>query len=588
MSKHPKGLPTISSEVVHGQSLLAGGKPSPLEVVLAYHKRTKHHPYRYAASLGYLDWANQPDPFRRYAGAELTELPFDREWQSPDYSKLYVANAIATEPLSLISLSRLLRHSLALSAWKQSGTSRWPLRVNPSSGNLHPTEAYLVLPAVEGLSQAPGLYHYAPKAHGLEHRAIIHTNSFRGYLPTAVAGCFLIGLASVHWREAWKYGERAFRYCQHDVGHALAAIRIATATLGWDLRVLEGVPSTAIGAMLGVNRNEDFHDAEREAPELLALVDTRKDNVVMPEGGSDCCRLPTCSEYFGQANRLSAEHVANWDVIEEVSLVTQSDGQTRDITPNTNRSLTRTQFATPPEAGEPSAAEVILKRRSAVAMDGSSFLARADFFRMLSRLVPTKSGDSNECANAMPWDAMTWPSRVQLVLMVHRVSGLASGLYALLRSREHWDDLRASLSDKFSWSEVLADGDDLPLYLLTEGNFQEAAAAVSCGQRIASDGAFSVIMLADYRGSLVEQGAAFYRRLFWETGMIGQILYLEAEVAAMRGTGIGCFFDDSVHALLGLRTDQWQSLYHFTVGGPAHDERLQTLPAYHEVTASSI
>ena len=44
----------------------------------------------------------------------------------------------------------------------------------------------------------------------------------------------------------------------------------------------------------------------------------------------------------------------------------------------------------------------------------------------------------------------------------------------------------------------------------------------------------------------------FYRCLFWEAGMIGHLLYLEAEAAGVRGTGIGCYFDDSVHDLLGI------------------------------------
>ena len=43
----------------------------------------------------------------------------------------------------------ILRYSLGLSAWKQFRASRWSLRVNPSSGNLHPTEAYVVLPERE-------------------------------------------------------------------------------------------------------------------------------------------------------------------------------------------------------------------------------------------------------------------------------------------------------------------------------------------------------------------------------------------------------------------------------------------------------
>ena len=47
----------------------------PLACVVAYHEQTKHRPERYARALGYMDWANQPDPFRRYEGAP--QLPLD-------------------------------------------------------------------------------------------------------------------------------------------------------------------------------------------------------------------------------------------------------------------------------------------------------------------------------------------------------------------------------------------------------------------------------------------------------------------------------------------------------------------------------
>ena len=41
------------------------------DIVFHYHDQTKHDYYRYAASLGYLDWKNQPDPFRRFTGSQL-------------------------------------------------------------------------------------------------------------------------------------------------------------------------------------------------------------------------------------------------------------------------------------------------------------------------------------------------------------------------------------------------------------------------------------------------------------------------------------------------------------------------------------
>jgi hypothetical protein len=120
----------------------------------------------------------------------------------------------------------------------------------------------------------------------------------------------------------------------------------------------------------------------------------------------------------------------------------------------------------------------------------------------------------------------------------------------------------------------------VPFYRLQGGDVRGIARQVSCHQEIASDGCFSLGMLTEFEEPLARFGPWFYRRLFWECGLIGQVLYLEAEAAGMRGTGIGCFFDDAVHQLLGLETKRFQSLYHFTVGYPIEDRRLLTLPAY--------
>ncbi len=87
-------------------------------------------------------------------------------------------------------------------------------------------------------------------------------------------------------------------------------------------------------------------------------------------------------------------------------------------------------------------------------------------------------------------------------------------------------------------------------------------------------------MLARFEPVLRERGAFAYRELFWEAGMIGQALYLAAEAAGVRGTGIGCYFDDVLHRALGLTGYDWQSLYHFTIGTPVEDLRLRTAPPY--------
>jgi SagB-type dehydrogenase family enzyme len=290
-------------------------------MVMRYHERTKHHFNRFAPGPGRLDWANQPDPFRRYAGAPLTRLPIlgpGEEPVSPAYQDLFIPGAVPAAPLTLRALSRLLEYALALSAWKQAGGTRWALRANPSSGNLHPTEGYVLVGGVAQLGEAPGLFHYAPREHGLERRAdcppALFERLMRGFAPKTL----LLGLSSVYWREAWKYGERAFRYCHHDVGHAIGTVRIAAATLGWSALVLDAADET-IDALLGLDRSADFDGAERESAELVMAVAPGELAPGTSSLDAEAVQELKRQRWYGKANRLSADDPVCWEAIDRVA-----------------------------------------------------------------------------------------------------------------------------------------------------------------------------------------------------------------------------------------------------------------------------
>jgi hypothetical protein len=102
---------------------------------------------------------------------------------------------------------------------------------------------------------------------------------------------------------------------------------------------------------------------------------------------------------------------------------------------------------------------------------------------------------------------------------------------------------------------------------------------MNCHQAIASDGCFALSMLCEFE-PIVRANAWRYRQLHWEAGLLGHVLYLAAEAEGLRGTGIGCYFDDALHEILGVTGTQFQALYHFTVGRPLTDDRISTLPAY--------
>ena len=214
------------------------------------------------------------------------------------------------------------------------------------------------------------------------------------------------------------------------------------------------------------------------------------------------------------------------------------------------------------------AARIIRQRRSAVAFDGVTSISDDQFLAMLDKTLPRK-----DCA---PFDFELGPVRVHLLLFVHRVTGLTPGLYMFVRDERDLELLKFSSRPEFLWRKTSG---DLPLYLLGEGFLMPEATAASCHQQIAGDSSFSLGMIAKFR-HVIEEGPFLYRHLFWESGMIGQVLYLEAEAHGVRSTGIGCFFDDPVHQIMGLQDNTFQSLYHFTVGGPVEDGRLQAWPAY--------
>lgn len=522
---------------------------SILHHIAEYHARTKHGSRRYARGPSFLDWDTQPDPFRAFAGARRIALPVRLDAPTPSFGALGETRTPAA--LTGEGLGLFLELALGLSAWKVAGGSRWALRNNPSSGNLHPTEGWVLLPALDGIGDGPALHHYAPYHHALEERRRL--DRLPADLPD---GAFLFALSSIPWRESWKYGERAFRYCQHDVGHALAAAAYAAACLGWSLRVLTAPGDEDLAALLGLDRQDSCARFEPEHPDLIA--------VVSPAPLAEEPRLrPVTGEWAGEANTLSPDHVV-WEAIGEALRLSEK--------PAGSPALPPPSVLTPalPGSEEP-AGGIIRRRRSAQAMDGQTGLSLAAFRRILAATLPDQG--------RVPFSSWPWAPRLDLMLFVHRVEGLEPGLYALIRDAEGPDRLKTQCDPDFVWERA---DQDVPLYRLNAGDYTWSATELSCLQNIAGRGAFSLGMLADFDRTVDEEGQWAYRRLFWEAGMVGQVLYLEAAAAGVAGTGIGCYHDDEVHDLLGLPAGGGprQSLYHFTIGGAVEDSRIATAPAY--------
>lgn len=356
----------------------------------AYHSKTKHTIQSLYSSGHRLDWATQPNPFRTYHGAENISLPTDFQVVSLSLSDLIrrmleLQNGTRTVSVSsehssakdlnasvavgLQPISDLFFYSMAISAWKQiKGTSEsWALRVNPSSGNLHPTEAHILFDQWDGIES--GVYHYQVKLHALERRA---TGNFIKPL-WAVLGReadtppqAIICLTSIFWREAWKYRERAFRYCQLDLGHASAALCLSAALLGWETEVITQFVDKEVKEMLGLTFDE-------EPMVFIPLY-------APPVGASGLeVTAAPLSTFVGEPNQLSSTQIS-YDVIGSVfsagcllssdKFSTAVSSSLRTVLQNDEAgerlNLSKKVIASKTGA---SAQEIIRTRRSAVEMD---------------------------------------------------------------------------------------------------------------------------------------------------------------------------------------------------------------------------
>jgi len=512
-----------------------------LQMVYEYHETTKHAQHKYAKSLGYMDWSTQPDPFRTYKGAEVLKLPLTIKNSTPPYHLL--DDSLPSAPIVKESISQLLQFSMGLAAYKESGGSSWAVRCNASSGNLHPTETYLILPPLmqEQVGKS-SIFHYRPKDHALETLASFKT-TFWKKLPER---SFIIGLSSISWREVWKYGERAFRYTQLDAGHAWQAFVISSKMLGWKVTRLDSVSDADISTLLGLTQKTRFF--EDENPDMLFVISPQEIN---PRLSVETLVESIPLKFEGIANKLSPS-MQKWDIIPAIE---EATSEPQIPQPTTLRSEIK---RTPSRESK----DVVLSRRSVHVMQKNiSTITKEQFHTILESVRDSQDSKDNSA---------------HLAIFMHQVQDYESGLYILIRNFADKEDLQKEMDAKFRWSHTEFEH----LYLLQIRDLCATSKAISCSQDIASDGAFSLGMLCNFTDQLEKYGAHRYKELYWECGAVGQQLYLEATSMGLSGTGIGCFLDDDMHGLLGLKNNRYQILYHFTVGRGYVDSRILTRPAY--------
>jgi SagB-type dehydrogenase family enzyme len=349
-----------------------------------------------------------------------------------------------------------------------------------------------------------------------------------GNFEMKLAGSFapiVFVLTSIVWREAWKYRDRAYRYCLHDMGHAWQAIALAARAIGCDSFAVGHFPDDEVAQLCRPEQDE--------WPMLIVSL----------RGGSIPVREADANEAVwlgGHANQLSQETIT-YPLIDGIHEVTKlGNSQHVGIAAAEPAPTGTGEIKLPPPASSPRTfGEVARKRRSALDFVGGT---RSISLAQLSAIL---------AVTAQPLAADFASTRfIQLFLYAHHVDGLQAGVYRFWQERAELENIRS-------------------------GDQRVAAAGLSLGQDLAGNACVAFSMIGNLERAVRVHGDRGYRYVHFEAGAVGHRLYLAAEALGLGATGIGAFYDDEVHHYLKLVPGQGQVVYHFAIGYPVPDSRLE-------------
>jgi len=437
-------------------------------------------------------------------------------------------------PVNLNELSVLCHLGYGITAQKVYPNLTYDLRAAPSAGALFPCELYLCLRGVEGLPD--GVYHYAPADHSLgrlrQGDFLPYLQAAAGHHPTLAAADLIFVVSAIWWRSAWKYRERAYRYCLHDAGHLAGNLLLAARALGYRPAVVYDFVDDEVNRLLGL-------DAQREASLLLvACCQDKAAPVPLPS-------LPPLPAIAPTYQPLSAEEVVYPLIVETHTATCLTDVEA--LARARNRPAERVllmdrerqrSFPLPDPAATSSPqslSETIARRRSS-----RGFARQPIPAGKLSTLLAA--------AVASYLDDQLVPQLPDVDLIINGVEGIPPGLYCY-------------------------DAAGCRLIQVREGNFRAWAAYLALEQQMCGDAAAVLFFLVPLQRLAARGGERAYRRAHIEAGLRGELVYLAGRALGLGCSGIGAFYDDQVAEFFEMPPDTGV-IYELAIGVEVPDERV--------------
>jgi len=498
------------------------------DVAWKYHEATKHSSASVRSNAHFMDWSNQPLPFKIYPTLELMRLP-DELRQSGIAALSAVSESVPAETNAapdLGAVAQLLYLSAGITRRRTYSGGEIYFRAAACTGALYEVELYLVSGGLGGLEA--GVYHFGPAEFGLRK---LRAGDYRGALVEAAGGEPAIAHAPLvvictctYWRNAWKYQARTYRHFGWDNGTLLANLLAVATALGLPAKVVCGFLDADVNRLVDV-------DTRREVAFSLVALGHGPD--LPPEAPRETSPLgletvplsrlevdyPLMREMHAASSLDSKAAVENWPGRTPIRDFPPPRGPVVPLTPWSDKEMPRDPL------------EQVIARRGSTRRFSLNPITLAQLSTILDRAT-----------RGVPADFLD-PPGAQLndfYLIVHAVEGLSPGAYVFDRNRG-------------------------ALECLKQGDFRAEAGYLGLQQELPADAAVDIFFLADLRPVFERFGNRGYRAVQLEAGILGGKLYLAAYAQRLGATGL-TFFDDDVTAFFSPHAEGKSAIFLVAVG----------------------
>jgi SagB-type dehydrogenase family enzyme len=506
-----------------------------VEAAWSYHDATKHSYASIRANPHFLDFANQPLPFKIYPALEPSRLPSEVR-QTGIAALSAIAEQVPAQTngtVDLTALAQLLHLSAGITRHRKYPGGEIFFRAAACTGALYEVELYLICGDLADLQA--GVYHFAPAEFGLRQ---LRAGDYRGVLVEATGGDpaiahapLIIVCTCTYWRNAWKYQARTYRHFGWDNGTLLANLLAVATALGLPAKVVCGFVDATVNGLLDVDFQREVafslvalgHDSgpsAQTAPQVSGKISPLGlETVPLSRHEVD---YPLMREMHAASSLYSPEEVATWRGRSPLTNLPPPTGPLVPLQPLSDAEMPRDPIE-----------QVILRRGSS-----RKFARTPITLAQLSTLL-------DRASRGVPADFLEpMGSHLNhLYLIVHAVEGLDSGAYVFHRDRGMLECLR-------------------------QGNFRDEAGYLGLEQQLPADAAVDIFFLADLRPIFERFGNRGYRAVQLEAGILGGKLYLAAYAQRMGATGL-TFYDDEVTQFFCPHAEGKAAIFLVAVGNAA-------------------